>query len=81
MQQLSKDTQVFCVTHLSQVAACADHHYLVEKTQDEKGTVTVIRGLNEQERIEQLALIASDSTSEHALSAAQELFIKAQENR
>ena len=36
---------------------------------------------DEQERIEQLALIASDSTSEHALSAAQELFIKAQENR
>lgn len=78
MQQLSKDTQVFCVTHLSQVAACADHHFLVEKNQNEQGTTTAIRKLSNEERIEQLALIASDSTSEHALSAAQELLTKAQ---
>lgn len=81
MQQLSKDTQVFCVTHLAQVAACADHHYLVEKTQDDNGTVTAIRELSTKERYEQLALIASDSTSDHALSAAKELLMKAQENR
>lgn len=81
MQQLSKDTQVFCVTHLAQVAACADHHYLVEKTQDDNGTVTAIRELNTKERCKQLALIASDSTSDHALSAAKELLMKAQKNR
>lgn len=78
MQQLSKDTQVFCVTHLSQVAACADHHFLVEKSQDDQGTTTAIRELSNEERVEQLALIASDSTSEHALSAARELLTKAQ---
>lgn len=78
MQQLSKDTQVFCVTHLSQVAACADHHFLVEKSQNEQGTTTAIRELSNEERVEQLALIASDSTSEHALSAARELLTKAQ---
>ena len=78
MQQLSKDTQVFCVTHLSQVAACADHHFLVEKSQDDQGTTTAIRELSNEERVEQLALIASDSTSELALSAARELLTKAQ---
>ena len=81
MQQISNDTQVFCVTHLSQVAACADHHFLVEKHQDEKGTVTDIHELSQEKRIEQLALIATDSTSEHALSAAAELLMKAQGNR
>lgn len=81
MQQLSSDTQVFCVTHLAQVAACGDHHYLVEKTQNESGTLTAIHELNDEERISQLALIASDSNSTHALSAAKELFTKARENR
>lgn len=80
MKQLSKDTQVFCVTHLAQVAACADHHYLVEKKQEEASTHTNILVLDEAERIRQLALIASDSTSENAISAAKELFEKAQCN-
>lgn len=81
MKQLAQDTQVFCVTHLSQVAACAHHHYLVEKHQDASTTSTTIRELNEQERIAQLALIASDSTSDMALSAARELYEKAKANR
>lgn len=80
MKQLSKDTQVFCVTHLAQVAACAKHQYLVEKQTMEESTTSIITELDEQKRIEQLALIASDSLSEHALSAAHELYEKAQCN-
>lgn len=80
MKQLSKDTQVFCVTHLAQVAACAKHQYLVEKQTMEESTTSSITELDEQKRIEQLALIASDSLSEHALSAAHELYEKAQCN-
>lgn len=77
MQELGLHTQVFCVTHLAAVAACANQHYLVEKTQ-EHATTTSIRQLDETQRIEQLALIASDSTSSSALNAARELYIKAQ---
>ena len=78
MQQLGKATQVFCVTHLSQVAACAKHHYLVEKHQDEASTTTQIQELNEEARLRELAMIATDSTSKSALSAAKELYQKAQ---
>lgn len=78
MQALGKETQVFCVTHLAQVAACANHHYLVSKHQDEHSTHTSILALQQPQRIEQLALIASDSTSSSALGAAKELFAKAQ---
>lgn len=77
MRELGIHTQVFCVTHLAAVAACANQHYLVEKTQ-ENATTTSIRQLNEAQRIEQLALIASDSTSKSAIDAASELYIKAQ---
>lgn len=78
MKQLANSTQVLCVTHLAQVAACADTHYLVKKKQLEQETQTQIVKLSEEERIRELAMISSDSQSEHALRAAQELFIKGQ---
>lgn len=81
MQQLASDTQVFCVTHLAQVAACANTHYLVKKEQTQTETHTYIQKLNIEERISQLALISSDSLSSSALQAAQELFDKAQAKR
>ena len=77
MQELGIQTQVFCVTHLAQVAACAKHHYLVEKHQTDNSTTTQIRELNNAQRIQELAMIASDSTSASALSAAKELYQKA----
>lgn len=80
MQVLSAKTQVFCVTHLAQVAACAHHHYLVKKEQKENGTTTHIQLLDEKELILQLASIASDSHSESAQCAAKELYEKAHEN-
>lgn len=80
MRQLSSDTQVFCVTHLAQVAACAHQQYLVEKHQSDTSTTTDIQKLDEATRITQLALIASGSASAHALSAATELYQKAQNN-
>jgi len=78
MQQIASQTQVFCVTHLAQVAACAKHHYLVEKKQGETSTTTYIQELKKAQRLEELAKIASDSTSRHAISAAEELYQKAQ---
>lgn len=77
MQQLGKTAQVFCVTHLSQVAACAKHHYLVEKHQDDAFVTTKIHALDETARLRELAMIATDSTSPSALAAALELYQKA----
>ena len=74
MLALSKDCQVFAVTHLAPVAACADTHYLVNKTTDEDSTRTAVRKLNREETIEQLALIASSEITESSVKAAQELY-------
>ncbi|MFI3284282.1 MAG: DNA repair protein RecN [Erysipelotrichaceae bacterium] len=77
MSEIAKDIQVLSVTHLPQVAACSQYHYHVYKTQDE-ATHSQVEELNNQRRIEELAMLASSSTSEHALSAASELFLRMQ---
>ena len=74
MALLSKSAQVFSVTHLAQVAACADHHVFVSKSLVDDRTMISIRHLNTNERIEQLAMISSGSISEASLIAARELF-------
>lgn len=77
MQLLASDIQVFCVTHLAQVAACADQHLYVSKQDVETLTTTSITPLSEEERIRELAQIASSSRSEASLQAARELYAAA----
>lgn len=73
MHQIAKDAQVFSVTHLGQVAACADTHYLVSKQQGEDETITSIEHLSYQQRIHELSQISTGTSSESSLSAAKEL--------
>ncbi len=77
MQLLSEEIQVFCVTHLAQVAASADQHLLVSKQDDQQITTTSIHLLNEEERIHELAAISSSSHSDASIMAARELYEKA----
>ncbi len=49
--------QVLCITHLPQIAAMADFHYVIEKTTDGISTKTSIRNLKESESIEEIARI------------------------
>ncbi len=74
MKTLSKYCQVFAVTHLAQVAACADVHYLVTKVDEQERTVTTVKELDEKERIEQIALISSGSITDISKKAAKELY-------
>jgi DNA repair protein RecN (Recombination protein N) len=76
MHSLSKDAQILTVTHLAQVAACGDEHYLVSKQANEESTSTFIEVLDEQKRIEQMAVISSGTTSEKAITAARELYLR-----
>lgn len=78
MHSLSQTAQVFSVTHLAQVAACAKNHYLVKKQVEDERTSTQVVCLNQEERIEQLALISSGTISDTALLAAKELYSSCQ---
>lgn len=73
MQLLGEHVQVFSVTHLAQVAACADHHYFISKNTDDTTTTSSIKLLNEEECYEQIAMIASGEVTDASLLAAKEL--------
>lgn len=59
MKQVSIDHQIFCVTHLAQIAAMADAHFKLSKAAKSGRTYTTIERLNKEERIEEIARIMS----------------------
>ena len=73
LARLAAERQVLAVTHLAQIAARADQHYKVEKQVEGGRTVSRVRLLNPQERLEEIARMLSGNTSDAALSHAQEL--------
>lgn len=57
MAVIGRTHQVICITHLAQIAAQADAHYLIEKTVEDGRTRTGIRQLTDGESVEELARI------------------------
>lgn len=55
MNVLGRNHQIICITHLPQIAAMADAHYLIEKSVQNQATVSTIRMLAEKESIDELA--------------------------
>jgi len=72
---LGKKHQVFCVTHLPQVAALGHAHLVVTKTQNERSTSVVIEPVHQKkkERECEIARMLGDRTSKVALTHAREL--------
>ncbi|MBQ3061880.1 MAG: DNA repair protein RecN [Lachnospiraceae bacterium] len=54
---IGSNRQVICITHLAQIAAMADSHYLIEKSAKDGNTNTLIRPLKDEEIIDELARI------------------------
>jgi DNA repair protein RecN (Recombination protein N) len=74
MKSMSEDMQVINITHLPQVAAKGDYHYLVYKYDQEKESVTDIRLLDSEERVLELAkMLSGEELTEAAISNAREL--------
>ena len=74
---LSLNQQIICVTHLPQIAAFAQHHYLVEKKVRQKRTKTTIIKLKVADRIEEIArmlggVTITDTTKQHARELLQQ---------
>lgn len=71
---LGRDHQVICITHLPQIAAMADSHFLIEKSKEEKKAVTRIRPLDQEEMLREIArLLGTDDITEAGLNNAMEM--------
>jgi DNA repair protein RecN (Recombination protein N) len=71
MKQLGRDRQVLAVTHLPQVAACADHHWVVSKQSDKTGSFSAVHEVQGEQRVSEIARMLggerlSDTTHAHA---------------
>ena len=77
MQEISKKHQVICITHLPQVAGKGDVHYFVYKDNSAEKTISKIKLLTLEERIQELAkMISGVSPTASALESARELVRK-----
>ena len=72
MRELARGFQVFCVSHLPQIARRADNHFRVLKTSDDERTVVSVTRLEGEERVRELARMMGGET-QSTLRHAQEL--------
>ncbi|GAC1525389.1 MAG: DNA repair protein RecN [Ramlibacter sp.] len=74
MKQLGRDRQVLAVTHLPQVAACADHHLVVAKQSDRTGTTSSVTPVNGEQRVAEVArMLGGERLSGTTLAHAKEM--------
>ncbi len=78
MQELASDFQVICISHLAQVAAFADTHFLVHKFGKDKRTESTISQLSPKDSEEEIArLLSGDELTSSSLANAKALMKKA----
>ena len=74
IHKIGSHNQVLAISHLPQVIAIADYQFFIEKISDETSTVSTVRLLNFEERVEEVAkMLAGENVTEAALSQAREL--------
>ena len=74
LQSLAKFHQLFCISHLHQIASKGGSHFLVEKRVLDDRTQTVIRELNPEERVQEIArMLGGKRISPQAMAHAKEL--------
>lgn len=72
-REISKSTQIIAVSHLPQVCAASDNQLLIYKLEDSSKTLTKVKKLTENEKIEELMRLTGSVNSETARKHAQEL--------
>ena len=74
MHIIGESRQVLCITHLAQIAAQADAHYLIQKRAKNNGAQTEIFGLEEEESVQELArLLGGAKVTASILESAREM--------
>ena len=80
MKQLGRDRQVLAVTHLPQVAACADHHFVVSKQSRGGLTLSEVMAVTGELRVAEVArMLGGERLSNTRLAHAQEMLAVASE--
>ena len=80
MKKLGIDRQVLAVTHLPQVAACADHHWVVSKSAGSEGTLSQIHSVEGSERVNEIArMLGGERITEATQAHAKEMLEEAEE--
>lgn len=79
---LAQSHQVICITHLPQIAAMADSHYCIEKSEQNGKTITDIRPLDESGALNEVArLLGGEMITDAVLENAKELKLQAQNTK
>ena len=74
IHKIGQHGQVLAISHLPQVIAIADYQFFIEKISNEHSTVSTVRLLTVEERIEEVAkMLAGENVTEAALNQAREL--------
>lgn len=74
MRKMSKDRQLIAITHLPQIAAKADEHFFVSKITDSHQTRSIIKKLEFEEKVEEIAkMLSNEKVTSSALENARQL--------
>ena len=74
IHKIGQHGQVLAISHLPQVIAIADYQFFIEKISNDHSTVSTVRLLSVEERVEEVAkMLAGENVTEAALSQAREL--------
>jgi DNA repair protein RecN (Recombination protein N) len=74
LKRMANGRQIICITHLPQIAAFADHHYMIEKRSDDADTYTTLTELTDGERVREIArLIGGSTVTATTMDSAREL--------
>ncbi len=80
--RISRNHQVICITHLPQIAAMADTHFMIAKQVIDNTTVTDIHGMSESQAVDELArMLGSDELTDTVRENARELMRNAKEKK
>ena len=78
MAIISKERQILCITHLPQIAAMADNHFLIEKNVVDEKTVSGVKALNVDGSIDEIARLIGGEKTELVEITAEEMKMKAE---
>lgn len=82
LMEISRGCQVICITHLAQIAAMNDSHFLIEKQTDGTSTTTVVRELDEEHSKAEIArMLGGEIITDAGLKNAEELMKTAKEKK